>query len=188
MQKPSSSHCEESTRTCPRGQESFLQFHNWSLSSDLCWTDPTFSKKYVKTPQTQTVSLSYSCQKFHVYNGSKLMRMCIGWRMSQTADLFVYKIWDISTVWHHTFYIFVSLSLGAYISFSYKAHLVIATCTCGTQFTCVTKMAASTSPLLMRILAASVSVSNRAATIIRDIMQKGELGIVEKVGIINSSF
>ncbi|XP_070180961.1 3'(2'),5'-bisphosphate nucleotidase 1-like isoform X1 [Littorina saxatilis] len=41
-------------------------------------------------------------------------------------------------------------------------------------------MAASTSPLLMRILAASVSVSNRAATIIRDIMKKGELGIVEK--------
>lgn len=45
-------------------------------------------------------------------------------------------------------------------------------------------MAASTSPLLMRILAASVSVSNRAATIIRDIMKKGELGIVEKVSIL----
>ncbi|XP_076464685.1 3'(2'),5'-bisphosphate nucleotidase 1-like [Babylonia areolata] len=39
---------------------------------------------------------------------------------------------------------------------------------------------ASTPPLLMRILAASVTVSNRAATIIRDIMKKGELGIVEK--------
>lgn len=54
-------------------------------------------------------------------------------------------------------------------------------------FTCVTKMAATTSPLLMRILAASVSVSNRAAIIIRDIMKKGELGIIEKVSISNSS-
>ncbi|XP_025103656.1 3'(2'),5'-bisphosphate nucleotidase 1-like isoform X3 [Pomacea canaliculata] len=38
----------------------------------------------------------------------------------------------------------------------------------------------ASSPLLMRILAASVSVSNRAAGIIRDIMKSGDLGIVEK--------
>ena len=40
---------------------------------------------------------------------------------------------------------------------------------------------AAACPLFMRILGASVSVSNRAATIIRDIMSKGDLGIVEKV-------
>ena len=36
-------------------------------------------------------------------------------------------------------------------------------------------------PLLMRIVAASVSVSHRAARIARDILTKGDLGIVEKV-------
>ncbi|RUS84597.1 hypothetical protein EGW08_007624 [Elysia chlorotica] len=36
------------------------------------------------------------------------------------------------------------------------------------------------SPLIMRVLAASVSVSYRAGTIIRDIMKTGDLGIVEK--------
>ncbi|KAL8614589.1 hypothetical protein ACOMHN_049402 [Nucella lapillus] len=41
-------------------------------------------------------------------------------------------------------------------------------------------MASTSAPLIMRILAASASVSNRAANIIRDIMKKGELGIVEK--------
>ena len=36
-------------------------------------------------------------------------------------------------------------------------------------------------PLLMRIVSASVSVSHRAARIARDILTKGDLGIVEKV-------
>lgn len=35
--------------------------------------------------------------------------------------------------------------------------------------------------LIMRILAASIQVANRAGTIIRDVMSHGELGIVEKV-------
>ncbi|KAK3778635.1 hypothetical protein RRG08_016612 [Elysia crispata] len=39
---------------------------------------------------------------------------------------------------------------------------------------------AKMSPLIMRVLAASVSVSYRAGTIIRDIMKTGDLGIVEK--------
>ncbi|KAL8618369.1 hypothetical protein ACOMHN_047441 [Nucella lapillus] len=41
-------------------------------------------------------------------------------------------------------------------------------------------MASPSSSLILRILAASVSVSNRAAGIIRDIMKKGDLGIIEK--------
>ncbi|XP_067120686.1 3'(2'),5'-bisphosphate nucleotidase 1 [Centruroides vittatus] len=44
-------------------------------------------------------------------------------------------------------------------------------------------MAATTancSPLLMRLLSASVAVANRAGKIIRDIMSHGDLGIVEK--------
>ncbi|CAK1583705.1 unnamed protein product [Parnassius mnemosyne] len=39
---------------------------------------------------------------------------------------------------------------------------------------------ASTVPLIVRLLASSVSVANRAGKIIRDVMSKGELGIVEK--------
>ncbi|XP_030036614.2 3'(2'),5'-bisphosphate nucleotidase 1 isoform X1 [Manduca sexta] len=35
-------------------------------------------------------------------------------------------------------------------------------------------------PLIVRILASSVSVANRAGKIVRDVMNKGELGIVEK--------
>lgn len=42
-------------------------------------------------------------------------------------------------------------------------------------------MAQTQTPLIMRILAASIQVANRAGTIIRDVMHKGELGIVEKV-------
>ncbi|XP_014673858.1 PREDICTED: 3'(2'),5'-bisphosphate nucleotidase 1-like [Priapulus caudatus] len=37
-------------------------------------------------------------------------------------------------------------------------------------------------PLLMRLVSASVAVADRAGVIIRDIMKKGELGIVEKEG------
>lgn len=36
-------------------------------------------------------------------------------------------------------------------------------------------------PLVVRLLASSVSVANRAGKIVRDVMSKGELGIVEKV-------
>lgn len=36
-------------------------------------------------------------------------------------------------------------------------------------------------PLIVRLLASSVSVANRAGKIVRDVMSKGELGIVEKV-------
>ncbi|GFO35643.1 3'(2'),5'-bisphosphate nucleotidase 1 [Plakobranchus ocellatus] len=39
---------------------------------------------------------------------------------------------------------------------------------------------AKMTPLIMRVLAASVSVSYRAGSIIRDIMKTGDLGIVEK--------
>lgn len=35
--------------------------------------------------------------------------------------------------------------------------------------------------LIMRILATSIQVANRAGTIVRDVMSKGDLGIVEKV-------
>jgi len=38
-------------------------------------------------------------------------------------------------------------------------------------------------PLLMRLVSASVSVSYRAAKIARDVLIKGDLGIVDKVGV-----
>ena len=40
---------------------------------------------------------------------------------------------------------------------------------------------ASTIPVVSRLVAASVCISHRAGRIIRDIMKKGELGIIEKV-------
>lgn len=40
---------------------------------------------------------------------------------------------------------------------------------------------ASNPPLLLRLLATSVTAATRAGKIIRDIMSKGDLGIVEKV-------
>ncbi|XP_046401412.1 3'(2'),5'-bisphosphate nucleotidase 1 isoform X2 [Ischnura elegans] len=39
---------------------------------------------------------------------------------------------------------------------------------------------ASSAPLILRVVATSVNVANRAGEIIRDIMSKGDLGIVEK--------
>ena len=49
-------------------------------------------------------------------------------------------------------------------------------------FTFATKMAAAGSvPVVLRVVSASVSIAHRAGQIIRDIMKKGELGIVEKV-------
>lgn len=39
----------------------------------------------------------------------------------------------------------------------------------------------SSVPLIVRLLASSVSVAGRAGKIVRDVMSKGELGIVEKV-------
>lgn len=41
-------------------------------------------------------------------------------------------------------------------------------------------------PLVLRIMALSVNTAKRAGSIIRDVMQKGNLGIVEKVGRIVS--
>ncbi|KAJ6633404.1 3'(2'),5'-bisphosphate nucleotidase 1 [Pseudolycoriella hygida] len=41
-------------------------------------------------------------------------------------------------------------------------------------------MAHTQCPIVMRILAAGIQVANRAGSIIRDVMSKGELGIVEK--------
>ncbi|CAH2983429.1 unnamed protein product [Chilo suppressalis] len=38
----------------------------------------------------------------------------------------------------------------------------------------------NSAPLIVRLLASSVSVANRAGKIVRDVMSKGELGIVEK--------
>lgn len=40
---------------------------------------------------------------------------------------------------------------------------------------------AQTAPLILRLLASSVTTANRAGKIIRDIMSKGDLGIVDKV-------
>ena len=40
---------------------------------------------------------------------------------------------------------------------------------------------AAKAPLLIRLVSASVAVSNRASQIIRDVLHTGELGIVEKV-------
>lgn len=37
--------------------------------------------------------------------------------------------------------------------------------------------------LICRLLASSVSVAHRAGKIIRDVMQKGDLGIIDKVNI-----
>ena len=41
--------------------------------------------------------------------------------------------------------------------------------------------AAGSVPVVLRVVSASVSIAHRAGQIIRDIMKKGELGIVEKV-------
>ena len=41
---------------------------------------------------------------------------------------------------------------------------------------------ATSAPVLLRLVSSSVAIANRAGRIIRDIMSKGELGIVEKVG------
>lgn len=38
--------------------------------------------------------------------------------------------------------------------------------------------------LVCRLLASSVSVAHKAGKIIRDVMQKGDLGIIEKVNIL----
>lgn len=40
---------------------------------------------------------------------------------------------------------------------------------------------AQTAPLLLRLLASSVRAAARAGKIIRDVMSRGELGIIEKV-------
>ncbi len=40
---------------------------------------------------------------------------------------------------------------------------------------------AQLSPLIMRILSASIPVANHAGKIIRDVLKKGELNIVDKV-------
>jgi len=38
--------------------------------------------------------------------------------------------------------------------------------------------------LVCRLLASSVSVAHKAGNIIRDVMQKGDLGIIDKVNIV----
>lgn len=43
-----------------------------------------------------------------------------------------------------------------------------------------------TQPLVMRIMALSINTAKRAGNIIRDVMQKGNLGIVEKVRVESS--
>jgi 3'(2'), 5'-bisphosphate nucleotidase len=40
---------------------------------------------------------------------------------------------------------------------------------------------AQSAPLILRLVASSITAVNRAGNIIRDIMSKGDLGIVEKV-------
>lgn len=39
----------------------------------------------------------------------------------------------------------------------------------------------SSIPVIVKLLASSVSIAGRAGKIVRDVMSKGELGIVEKV-------
>ena len=47
----------------------------------------------------------------------------------------------------------------------------------------------ATTPLVARILSSSVSVANSAGAIIRDVLQKGDLGIVQKeVNMSNKKF
>ena len=43
-------------------------------------------------------------------------------------------------------------------------------------------------PLITRLVATSVSIANRAGRIVRDILSKGDLGIVEKVGIVDNQW
>lgn len=43
---------------------------------------------------------------------------------------------------------------------------------------------AQSAPLLIRLVATSVLAANRAGKIVRDVMSKGDLGIVEKVLVI----
>lgn len=45
-------------------------------------------------------------------------------------------------------------------------------------------MAERASSLLVRLIASSVVAANRAGKIIRDVMSRGELGVVEKVLLI----
>lgn len=40
---------------------------------------------------------------------------------------------------------------------------------------------AHSAPLILRLLASSVTAASRAGKIIKDVMSKGELGIIEKV-------
>lgn len=40
---------------------------------------------------------------------------------------------------------------------------------------------AQTSPLLLRLIASSITAANRAGKITRDVMARGNLGIVQKV-------
>lgn len=42
--------------------------------------------------------------------------------------------------------------------------------------------------LICRLLASSVSISHKAGKIIRDVMQKGDLGIIDKVKLICIQF
>jgi 3'(2'), 5'-bisphosphate nucleotidase len=42
---------------------------------------------------------------------------------------------------------------------------------------------AQSAPLILRLVASSITAVNRAGKIIRDVMSEGDLGIVEKVGM-----
>lgn len=42
-------------------------------------------------------------------------------------------------------------------------------------------------PLAMRVMANSIAIANQAGKIIRDVMSKGELGIIDKVRSIKTS-
>lgn len=44
----------------------------------------------------------------------------------------------------------------------------------------------SQAALILRVMASSIAVANRAGKIVRDVMSKGDLGIVEKVGLVPS--
>jgi len=52
----------------------------------------------------------------------------------------------------------------------------------GKNLTLLRNMSTTPPPVLTQVLAASVSIADRAGEIVRDIMKKGDLGIVEKTG------
>jgi len=75
----------------------------------------------------------------------------------------------------------MTFNLGLYLFISFT--IFISSVNSGSN-----EMAQSQTSIIMRILAASIKVANRAGSIIRDVMSKGDLGIVEKVNYVRQYF